>query len=338
MKLEHKNILVDKVNIHYVESGQSAYVTNAIKAKDISTVTGITAAKPTMIFLHGFPEYWGTWSAQLSFFSENYRVIAPDLPGYNLSDKPADVRFYTVPNLIAFIAKFIAAISPDRPVILVAHDWGGAIAWPLAAFHAQLISQLIIVNAAHPSTFTREMINNPLQRKKSAYIHQLISASGESLLIKDDYRYLSEDIMVSTNPSVFTADVKAQYKQVWSQTGAINGMLQYYRAMPQLAKNDTDNQSNNSTASFDTSSIQNDAVKSTPVKDTSQLKIPNIRVNVATLILWGEQDLAFVNENLDDIHHYVPNCVIKRFKDTSHWLQHERPNEVNAAINAFINV
>ncbi|WP_351015763.1 alpha/beta hydrolase [Shewanella sp. AC91-MNA-CIBAN-0169] len=333
MKLEHKNILVDNVNIHYVESGQST------EANNVFAVADITALKPTIIFLHGFPEYWGTWSAQLSFFSPHYRVIAPDLPGYNLSDKPDDVSFYAVPNLIGFMAKFIAAISPTQPVILVAHDWGGAIAWPLAAFHAQLISKLIIVNAAHPSTFTREMINNPLQRKKSAYIHQLISELGESLLTQDDYRYLSEDIMVSTNPSVFTAAVKAQYKQVWSQAGAINGMLQYYRAMPQLAENDTDNQRCNSTtaSSLDTTSTQNDTTKSSPVKQASQLKVPNIRINVPTLILWGEQDLAFVNENLDNIHHYVPNCIIKRFQDTSHWLQHERPDEVNVAINNFIN-
>ena len=315
MKLEHKNILVDNVNIHYVESGQS---------------TDETALRPTIIFLHGFPEYWGTWSAQLNFFSPHYRVIAPDLPGYNLSDKPDVVSFYAVHNLIGFMAKFIAAISPTQPVILVAHDWGGAIAWPLAAFHAQLISKLIIVNAAHPSTFTREMINNPLQR---------ISASGESLLTQDDYRYLSEDIMVSTNPSVFTADVKARYKQVWGQQGAINGMLQYYRAMPQLAENDTDNQRSKATAasSLDTSATQDGTTKSSPVKQASQLKVPNIRINVPTLILWGEQDLAFVNENLDDIHHYVPNCIIKRFQDTSHWLQHERPDEVNVAINNFID-
>ncbi|MGX9460526.1 alpha/beta fold hydrolase [Shewanella sp. A14] len=318
MALEHKNILVDDVNIHYVESGVSA---------------DQQVPQQTIIFLHGFPEYWGTWSAQLRFFSDQYRVIAPDLPGYNLSDKPLDVSFYAVPNLIAFMAKFIGATSPAQPVILVAHDWGGAIAWPLAAFHSPLISKLIILNAAHPSTFTREMINNPLQRKKSAYIHQLISSSGESLLSKDNYHYLSEEIMVSTQPSVFTDDVKAQYRKVWNQQGAINGMLQYYRAMPQLAASQSQN--NHHTVNT-VPSNEHDSTTPSPVKDTSEIKIPNIRVNVPTLVLWGEQDLAFVNANLDNIQHYVPNCTIKRFQDTSHWLQHERPDEVNIAINNFL--
>jgi len=315
MKLEHKFMLVDKVNIHYVESGPQA---DAKKPQ------------PTLIFLHGFPEYWGAWSAQLSYFSTEYRVIAPDLPGYNLSDKPTDVSFYTVPNLIAFMARFIQLISPAQSVILVAHDWGGAIAWPLAAFHSQLINKLIILNAAHPSTFTREMINNPLQRKKSAYIHQLISPSGELLLSQDNYHYLSEKIMVSSQANVFTDAIKAQYRQVWRQQGAINGMLQYYRAMPQLAPNDPDN---DNPQAFDDKYL----VKTSQIKNTADINIPKIRIKLPTLVLWAEQDLAFVNENLDGIEHYVPNCSIIRFPNTSHWLQHERPDEVNRAIEVFIH-
>ncbi|WP_351074909.1 alpha/beta hydrolase [Shewanella sp. CAL98-MNA-CIBAN-0140] len=314
MALAHKYTLVDDVKIHYVES---AYKSDE---KSLSTI----------VFLHGFPEYWGAWHKQLDYFSTHYRVVAPDLPGYNLSDKPTEISFYAVPNLIAFMAKFIAAISPCQSVILVAHDWGGAIAWPLAAFHPQLISKLIILNAAHPSTFTREMINNPIQRQKSAYIHQLISVSGESLLSNNDYRYLIEKIMVSSKADVFTDERRAQYRQVWRQQGAINGMLQYYRAMPQLASSHSDN---GSPQAFDDKYL----VKSNQVKNTSDIKIPNIRINHPTLVLWGEQDLAFVNENLDNITHYVPNCSLIRFPNTSHWLQHERPDEVNSAIDAFIN-
>lgn len=314
MILDHKYALVDEVNIHYVES--------VFQAKKKETVS-------TIIFLHGFPEYWGTWSEQLKYFSHNYRVIAPDLPGYNLSDKPANLSFYAVPNLINFIAKFIEIISPDKPVYLVAHDWGGAIAWPLAAFHPKLINKLIILNAAHPSTFTREMINNPIQRQKSAYIHELIGSSAETLLSKNNYHFLSEKMMVSSRTDVFTAQVKEKYRQVWSQKGAVNGMLQYYRAMPQLATED-EKLSNN--AELD----NEQSTETGPVKSTADIKVPNIRVNVPTLILWGEEDQAFVIENLNDIKQYVPNCIINRFSNTSHWLQHEKPTDVNNAIAAFI--
>jgi len=314
MKLEHKFTLVDDVNIHYVESCSDS---------------AIKRGQATLIFLHGFPEYWGTWTEQLNYFSSNYRVIAPDLPGYNLSDKPADSNFYTLPNLITFIAKFIEVMSPEKQVYLVAHDWGGAIAWPLAAFHPKLISKLIIINAAHPSTFTREMANNPIQRQKSAYIHQLISSSGQSLLSKNNYQYLSETMMVSSQTDVFTDEVKTRYRQVWRQKGAVNGMLQYYRAMPQLASSDTDNH-------LIESGDADRLIDSGPVKKISTIRVPNIRVNVPTLILWGEEDQAFVNENLDGISQYVPNCTLIRFPNTSHWLQHEKPAAVNNAIALFI--
>ncbi|MDO6679975.1 MULTISPECIES: alpha/beta hydrolase [unclassified Shewanella] len=320
MQLEHKFALIDQTNIHYVES---------------NLVSG-TEAKPTIIFLHGFPEYWGVWRKQLSYFAENYRVIAPDLPGYNLSDKPTEVDFYSVPNLIAFFSKFIKHISPNSAVILVAHDWGGAIAWPLAAFHPQLICKLIILNAAHPSTFTREMVNNPLQRQKSTYIHDLISQNAEHLLQQNNYQYLAENIMVSAYKSTFSNKTKAEYRQVWSQQGGINGMLQYYRAMPQLAAKENTNhsalkQQNNC------SSKSEDSGQLSPIKDIATIKIPNIRINLPTLILWGERDQAFVNENLTDINQYVPDCTIVRFKNCSHWLQHERPAEINHVMNHFIN-
>jgi pimeloyl-ACP methyl ester carboxylesterase len=315
MILEHKFTLVDDVNIHYVES---------------CSYSAIKKGKPTLIFLHGFPEYWGTWTEQLHYFSTNYRVIAPDLPGYNLSDKPSDSTFYTLPNLITFIAKFIQFISPEKQVYLVAHDWGGVIAWPLAAFHPKLISKLIILNAAHPSTFTREMANNPIQRQKSAYIHQLISSSGESLLSKNNFQYLSETMMVSSQTDVFTDEIKARYRQVWQQKGAVNGMLQYYRAMPQLAPSNTD-------STIRESGNAEPLIETGPVMNISAIRVPNIRVNLPTLILWGEEDQAFVNENLDDISLYVPNCTLIRFPNTSHWLQHEKPTAVNNAIARFIS-
>ncbi|WP_445777827.1 alpha/beta fold hydrolase [Shewanella sp.] len=310
MSLTHHDIQIDGVNIHYVESGPQA------------------PQRPveTLIFLHGFPEYWATWHRQLDFFANKYRVIAPDLPGYHLSDKPTDTHCYTVPNLISFMAKWITAVSPGQPVTLIAHDWGGAIAWPLAAFHSHLFTGLVILNAAHPSTFTREMINNPQQRSKSGYIHELIKPNAQQLLTQDNYHYLVDKIMRSQQPDVFSPKVLETYRQVWRQPGAVNGMLQYYRAMPQLAQAESNTTNNESIAKL----------TQRQVKPPSELSIPNIRITLPTLVLWGEQDLAFVNENLDGLLHYVPSCTIKRFADTSHWIQHERPSEVNNAISDFL--
>jgi pimeloyl-ACP methyl ester carboxylesterase len=309
MELEHKYALIDDVKIHYVTAGPA-------KNK--------TLLYTTFVFLHGFPEYWETWQSQLDYFSKEHNVIAPDLPGYNLSDKPQQVSFYEISNLIEFVVKFIKTVSPTEKVYLVAHDWGGVIAWPLTAFYPQYIEKLIILNAAHPSTFTREMINNPQQRDKSDYIHDLISEDAETLLSRDNFQHLSEKMMVSSNANVFNKEIKNKYRQVWQQPGAVNGMLQYYRAMPQLA------------AAHSNYNKHHDCATDGPVRRTTEMKMPNIRINVPTLILWGEQDQAFVIENLDGIEKYVPNCTIERFEDASHWLMHEESTEINNAIIRFI--
>lgn len=303
--IKHHTVEIEKINIHYVEAG-------AVNAQNKS-------ARSTIVFLHGFPEYWGTWHAQLDYFSQDYRVIAPDLPGYNLSDKPQDQAFFKVRNLIRFIAKFIQQLAPNEKVYLVAHDWGGVIAWPLAAFFPQLIERLVILNAAHPSTFTREMMYNAEQRQKSEYIHELISPNGVEKLFENDYQYLKVEIFGGMREGTLSDKQSKAYEIVWAQNGAVNGMLQYYRAMPQLAPSEK------------ATSIGNG-----PVVAATQMKIPNIRITCPTLILWGEQDQAFVKENIDGVQQYVPDLQVKRFPTASHWLQHEKPDEVNHEIANFI--
>lgn len=303
MDLKHNNIVIDGVNIHYVAASPRSK-TKVPKAK--------------LVFLHGFPESWQTWQQQLEYFSKDYHVIAPDLPGYNLSDKPADTEFYQVPNLVSFIAKFLQAVSGNQKITLVAHDWGGAIAWPLAAFKPYLIEKLVIINAAHPSTFTREMIHNPLQQQKSEYIHQLIADNAVEHLSADNYSYLKDKVLLSDKLGVFDQQALQSHIRAWSQPGAINCMLQYYRAMPQLAPS-TEHSSQDG-----------------PVTATRDMHIPNIKIDVPTLILWGELDQAFVIETLEGIEEYVPNCQIRRFIGASHWLQRERSPEINYAIDEFI--
>lgn len=303
--MKHHKINIDNVNIHYVEAGASC---------------DINEPRQTIVFLHGFPEYWGTWHAQLDYFANKYRVIAPDLPGYNLSDKPQNKTFFEVPNLIQFMAKFIQGVAPQEKIILVAHDWGGALAWPIAAFFPHIIERLVILNAAHPSTFTREMICNAQQRQKSEYIHELIASDAVDKLSQNNYQYLKDKIFGGMREGTMDDVQRLGYQQVWAQPGAVKGMLQYYSAMPQLAPLD-----------------KVDATNKGPIVTPAKMKIPNIRINCPTLILWGEQDQAFIKENLDGIEEYVPNVRVKRFPTASHWLQHELPDEVNSEMTTFLS-
>ena len=299
MSLKHQTVTIDEVDIHFVEAGEQH--------------------GNTIVFLHGFPESWHTWQNQITYFSKSYRVIAPDLPGYNLSDKPSNINFYQVPNLISFFSKFIKAIAHHKEVTLVAHDWGGAIAWPLVAFYPQLFSRLIILNAAHPSTFTREMINNPSQQLKSEYIHELIAKNAVSKLSKNNYQFLFDEILSSMQSNTLSESLKQRYLEIWQQEGAINGMLQYYRAMPQLAP-----------------SSQQQVANGGPVVSTQAMTIPQINIGRPTLVLWGEQDQAFVLECTEGLSDYVADLSLVTFKDASHWLHHEKSDEINEHIQTFI--
>lgn len=299
MSVEHQHVTIDEVDIHFVEAGENH--------------------SQTIVFLHGFPESWHTWQNQITYFSQSYRVIAPDLPGYNLSDKPSNINFYQVPNLISFFSKFIKAVAYQQEVILVAHDWGGAIAWPLVAFYPQLFSRLIILNAAHPSTFTREMIKNPNQQLKSEYIHQLIAKNAVSKLTANNYQFLFDKILSSMQDDILTESLKQRYLEVWQQEGAINGMLQYYRAMPQLAP-----------------SSQQQVANGGPVVSTQEMTIPQINIRRPTLVLWGEQDQAFVVECTSGLSDYIDDLSLVTFNDASHWLHHEKSEEVNQHIQSFI--
>lgn len=302
MNLSHHIEHVLGHKIHFVEAGPAAF----------------DEAIDTMVFLHGFPEYWASWQNQLSYFCEKRRVIAPDLLGYNLSDKPQDDSIYQVPNLLKIYSQFVEKVNDGKPVVLVAHDWGGAIAWPLVAFYPHLFSKLVIVNAAHPSTFTREMINNPEQRAKSSYIHEMIAQDGEKTLEKDNFAFLRSMLFEEKLGDPLGEEVEQMYLDAWSQPGAINGMLAYYRSMPQLAAQE------NSEA---------EGQQGIPIE---QIKIPQIRIEIPTLVLWGEKDKAFVPELLDGLGEFVPDIQIRRFPDASHWLHHEKPEVVNKAINDFI--
>jgi pimeloyl-ACP methyl ester carboxylesterase len=305
MAIEHKYADVDGIKLHYVEAHSSN------KAHFEAT--------KTIVFLHGFPEFWGTWQKQIKEFSVDYRVIVPDLLGYNLSDKPTDDTSYQVPQLITLMSKFLQSLSKDTPVILVAHDWGGAIAWPLVAFHPKLVSRLIILNAAHPSTFTREMISNPQQRLKSAYIHQLIAENAVEDLSKNDYFFFRKMLFEHRLDGGFSELEKQVYLQVWKEPGAIQGMLNYYKSMPQLAPSE-----------------RASGLIDGPITDTAKMKIPQIMIKVPTLVLWGMQDQAFVPAVLEGIEHYVNDCKIQRFENASHWLHHEQPEQINLAIRRFI--
>ena len=137
----------------------------------------------TVLFLHGFPEFWYAWRKLLPDFGRDYFAVAPDMRGYNLSDKPEGVGAYAVSELCADV--FALAESLGYSIFhLVGHDWGGVVAWACAINQPERIERLAILNAPHPGIFARELSSNPRQIEASQYIAMFRRPGSEEDVVR----------------------------------------------------------------------------------------------------------------------------------------------------------
>lgn len=276
-------------------------------------VDGEPGAK-TILFLHGFPEFWYEWRNLLSEFGRDHFAVAPDLRGYNLSEKPAEVSAYSVRNLVADIKAFFDQFSPQRKAILVAHDWGGAVAWAFAIAYPEYLEALVIINAPHPGVFARELANNPAQQRASAYMLAFRGPDAEAMLSRNDYAALSRALFDgSTRPDLFTEEDRKAYRTAWSQPGALTGGLNYYRA-----------------SRLGPPANPAEAPPSPFVEERS------LEVKVPTLVIWGEKDTALLDGNLNGLDEYVRDLTIVRVPGASHWIVHEESEAVCQHIREFL--
>jgi pimeloyl-ACP methyl ester carboxylesterase len=286
---EHKYADVNNVRLHYVTAGKGKLI----------------------MFLHGFPEFWYEWNNQIAEFGRDYQAVAPDMRGYNLSSKPADVEQYRMNYLVEDI-RALAEHLGHKKFILVAHDWGAGVAWPFAIRHPDYLEKLIIINGVHPVTFTRELRGNPEQQKASQYILVHRTPEAEEMLTKNNYAMLVSSLLKDgLKQGYFTEEDRKAYIEAWSQPGALTGGLNYYRAArlgPFTGESD-------------------DILSADPSLFT---------VTVPTLVIWGDKDKWLLAGNLEGLEKYVPNLTVKRIPDGSHWVIHEKPELVNAYIHEFI--
>jgi len=273
----------------------------------------VTAGKGKLImFVHGFPEFWYEWKHQLAEFGRDYQAVAPDMRGYNLSSKPADLDQYQVKYMVEDL-RALAEKLGHKKFILVAHDWGGAIAWAFGIAHPECLEKLIIINAPHPGIFQRELSQNPAQQKASQYMLFFRSAQAEQMLSANNYAQLVQVVLgEGLKQGFFTDDDKKAYIEAWSQPGALTGGLNYYRA----------------------------ARVGPPTGDKEAASfvagVPSLEVKVPTLVIWGEKDTALLTGNLEGLDKYVPNLTVKRIPDGTHWVIHEKPELVDGYIRDFI--
>ncbi len=274
--------------------------------------------RPVLMFLHGFPEAAFVWDGLLEHFSQarngGYRCIAPNLRGYERSSAPAEPQAYRVPLLAADIEALIDD-EGGRLDGLVAHDWGGALAWTVANRSPQRLRRLAVINSPPAATFLRDLKRDPAQQAASAYMNFFVRPDAAARLAADDYRLLWK-ILTGMGDSVdgrgwLTEALKARYREVWD--AGLAGPLAYYRATPLRPPTDRD-----------------------PAARAVDLPRAMLVVDVPTLVLWGLQDQALLPGLLDGLDEYVPRLTVRRIADASHWLLHEQPQRVIDELAAFL--
>jgi len=279
----HREAVVNGVRLHYVEAGQG----------------------PLVILLHGFPEFWYSWRAQIpALAAAGYHVIALDMRGYNLSQKPPRVRDYGIEILARDVAELIRSTGAARATV-VGHDWGGAVAWFAPMLYPHLVEKLIVLNAPHPLAFLREL-KTPAQLLKSWYqFFFQLPYLPEAMIRARDYAMLRD--LLRRAPSRRRAFTKADirlYKAAIAQPSALTAALNYYRA----------------------------AFRGGP-RGMSRLAR---RIDVSTLLIWGEQD-RYLGLNLTrDLEQWVPRLRLERLADASHWVQNDAPQRVNELMIEFL--
>ena len=285
---------VNGIRLHYVSVGQGKLI----------------------MFVHGFPEFWAQWESQLIEFGRDHQAVALDIRGYNLSDKPENLDAYHAKNLIDDLLGLAGHLGHQK-FILVAHDWGGALAWSLAMRYPEHLEKLVIINSPHPAVFARELLNNPEQQKASEYMLLFRSSKAERVLSENNYARLMDVLLRFGSKWKMTDEIRLKYIRAWSQPGALTGGLNYYRVSPLYPPRTTED-------------VQ---------KIEKVLNLPRelLAVKVPTLVIWGEEDRALLAANLDGLAEYVDDLTIRRIPDGSHWVSHEQPERVNALIREFLS-
>jgi len=268
------------------------------------------AHAPRVLFVHGFPEAAFVWDPVIEALAPRIRGIAPNLRGYAGSSAPEAVDAYRpalgVGDLVALIEQQGAPMD-----LVVAHDWGGALAWGLAAQFPQLLRRLLIVNAPHPAAFLRELRDNPAQQAASQYMCDFQDPAMAARLTADGFAGLFARLHSPWwRPS---ETERAHYAEAWS--AGLEGPLNYYRASPLRPPRPGD-----------------DVVRRLVMPDEA------VTVRVPTRVLWAERDHALLPALLDGLARWVPELSVRRVAEASHWIVHEQPQTVVAEIEGLLGL
>lgn len=270
---------------------------------DLHAVAAGPPDGPLVVLLHGFPEFWYGWRHQIGpLAAAGLRVLAPDQRGYNLSDKPAGRQAYALDTLADDVLGLADALGRER-FALVGHDWGGALAWHLAARNPERIERAAILNGPHPATVWSHTLASPTQAVKGWYVGFFqMPIVPEWVLGAANFAWLRTMMVGTSRHGTFDESELAQYRQAWAQPGALTTMLDWYRALP----------------------LYGGSTAMRPIR-------------VPVRVIWGDRD-AFLDAGLVEA-----GLALCRFgeafhlAEATHWVQHEEPGRVSRLLIDFLS-
>ena len=283
VELAHRYADLGDVRLHYVEAGEG----------------------PLVLLLHGFPQFWYQWRHQIPALVEaGFRVVAPDMRGYNLSGKPPGVQAYRVELLARDVERLIRTCGEGTAVV-VGHDWGAIAAWIAAMRHPGRVERLAILNVPHPARSLDGLLS-PMQLLRSSYMFffqiprlpEEVIRAGDFALLRSVFR--SDPVQ----PEALTAEDIERYIEAIAQPGALTASLNYYRAL---------------------------------LRNPREMRALLQRVEAPVLVIWGEKDRFLSRRLAEPPRLWVPNLIrVKRLPDASHWVAEDCPLEVNTLLLRFL--
>lgn len=265
-----------------------------------------------VVLLHGFPQFWYTWHRQLPALADaGYRAVAPDLRGYNRSERPSGVAAYRLDRLLGDVRGLLDALGHES-AHLVGHDWGGVLGWELAGRSPEAIDRLAILNAPHPAAYHRALRTLD-QLRRSWYVGWFqLPRLPEWSLGAQDARAIAE---MHHDPWFDDVD-RERYRAAASRPGALAAAVNYYRAVGRAT-------------------VRDRIARAVPGRERPPDALRAREIDVPTLVLWGLGDPALSPRLVDGLDRWVSDLQVQVFREVDHWLPAARPDAVATALLAF---
>lgn len=290
----HETVSANGLSVHYVAAGSG----------------------PLVVLLHGFPEHWYSWHEQLAPLAEaGYRVVAPDLRGYNRTERPSGVEQYRIERLVEDVCGLVDALGHDSAT-LVGHDWGSIVGWETAIREPATVDALAALGMTHPALFERAL-DDPRQLAAAWYMFVFrLPWLPERFFARAENVFESQFRDNAVVDDALTSSEFDRYREANARPGAPTAMLNYYRAnlgrkpvrkllFPRLGR------------------------------DVSTTRLATDRVTVPTLVLWGDEEF-FGPSMVDGVEQLGADVTLERFPDAGHWVQLERPDRTTERLLSFL--